>query len=203
MPDNKIVRAAIHPGIGIARVGNSEHEFFVGPEVPRPAPRPPGFYKDASGALKRQAAKFRVFGYNAAGDVVAELNADNARIRWTVHVANRKSAWYNFELTLDIPGQFHASAAMRTLLGPIASSSRSTRDLARSRVRSSTALRNISSIPESSVEKMSTSANCRPTRKATCFFSADTAFPALHFPTIRPRASATTTAGTTTSPTDP
>ena len=60
MPDTKIVRAAIHPGIGLARVGNSEQEFFVGPEVPRATPKPTGFYKDATGALKRQAAKFRV-----------------------------------------------------------------------------------------------------------------------------------------------
>ena len=29
MTDNQIVRAAIHPVIGVARVGNSEQEFFV------------------------------------------------------------------------------------------------------------------------------------------------------------------------------
>jgi hypothetical protein len=98
-----IVRAAIHPSMGIARIGNSEEEFFIGPEVTDPRPEPPGFYKDATGALKRQAARFRVYGYNAAGDVVAELTADNAAIEWTVHVANRKAAWYQFQLALDVP----------------------------------------------------------------------------------------------------
>jgi hypothetical protein len=101
--DTKIVRAAIHPAIGVARVGDSKNEFFVGPEVIRPTPEPPGFYKDKQGALKRQAALFRVYGYNAAGEVVAELTADNADVRWTVHVANHKAAWYEFQLAMDVP----------------------------------------------------------------------------------------------------
>ena len=68
-----IVRAAIHPAIGIARVGDSLEDYYFGPEVACPEPRPPGFYKDASGALKREAALFRIYGYDAAGRVVAEL----------------------------------------------------------------------------------------------------------------------------------
>src|SRR5262249_16603226 len=52
---------------------------------------------------KRQAARFRIFGYNRAGQVVKELTADDAAIAWTVHVANKKAAWYNFEIALDIP----------------------------------------------------------------------------------------------------
>jgi hypothetical protein len=98
-----IVRAAIHPGIGIARVGNSTGEYFIGPEVPHPPHAPAGFYKDSTGALKRQAARFRIFGYDEAGDVAGELHAGNARITWTVHVANKKAAWYNLERALDIP----------------------------------------------------------------------------------------------------
>src|SRR4026207_2093019 len=102
-PDNKVVRAAIHPAIGIARVGNSKNEFHLGPEVLVPQPQPPGFYKDSKGALKREAAQFRIYGYNANGEVVSELTSDNAEITWTVHVANKKSAWYQFQLALDIP----------------------------------------------------------------------------------------------------
>ncbi|MFE5757410.1 LodA/GoxA family CTQ-dependent oxidase [Streptomyces massasporeus] len=101
--DTRIVRAAIHPAIGVARVGDSADEFFLAPEVDDPPPLPTGSYKDATGALKRQAARFRVYGYNAAGEPVAELTADNADIRWTVHVANKKAAWYQFQLALDIP----------------------------------------------------------------------------------------------------
>ncbi len=105
MSDNrKIVRAAIYPGIGIARVGDSESEFFFGPEVDNPPPRPLGFYKDKSGALKRQAARFRIYGYDAEGQVVREITADeSASIRWTVQVANTKPAWYQFNFVMDRP----------------------------------------------------------------------------------------------------
>src|ERR1700674_149884 len=67
-----IVKAAIYPSIGIARVGNSLTEWYVGPEVPDPLPLPPGSYRDSGGALKREAARFRVYGLNAAGTVVRE-----------------------------------------------------------------------------------------------------------------------------------
>ena len=62
-PDTQIVKAAIYPPIGIARVGNSEDEFFLAPEVPDPLPEKPGFYRDAEGALKRQAARFRIYAF--------------------------------------------------------------------------------------------------------------------------------------------
>jgi L-Lysine epsilon oxidase N-terminal/L-lysine epsilon oxidase C-terminal domain len=101
--DRRVVRAAIHPAIGVARVGDSEDEFLVGPEVDQPAPLEAGSAKDRHGALKRQAARFRVYGYNAAGEAVAELTADNAEIEWAVHVANEKAAWYQFQIALDIP----------------------------------------------------------------------------------------------------
>ena len=97
-----IVEARIHPAIGIARIGNSD-EFFIGPEVPHPVPPPPGGYRDASGRLKRQAALFRIYGYDAAGEVVAELTAADAEIVWTAHVANKKAAWYDFDAALDLP----------------------------------------------------------------------------------------------------
>jgi hypothetical protein len=101
--DLRVVRAAIHPSIGIARVGDSADEFFLGPETDRPAPIPPGAMKDGTGALKRQAARFRIYGYNAAGEPVAELTAQTADIRWRAHVANTKAAWYQFQIALDIP----------------------------------------------------------------------------------------------------
>lgn len=101
--DTRIVRAAIHPAIGIARVGNSKTEYFVGPEVEHPAPLPPGSYRDATGALKRQAARFSIYGYNAAGELVTELTAQNADVTWTAHLVNAKGAWYQFQLALDVP----------------------------------------------------------------------------------------------------
>jgi L-lysine epsilon oxidase-like protein len=101
--DLRVVRAAIHPSIGIARVGDSEEDYYIGPETDRPLPIPPGDMKDGTGALKRQAARFRIYGFNAAGEAVVELTAQTAEIAWTVHVANQKAAWYEFQIALDIP----------------------------------------------------------------------------------------------------
>ncbi|MFV3073764.1 LodA/GoxA family CTQ-dependent oxidase [Niveispirillum fermenti] len=102
--DDTIVSAAIYPAIGVARVGNSPQEWFYGPEVPDPPPQPAGFYRDKTGALKRQAARFRVYGLNAAGLPVKELTgAKGAEVEWTVHLANQKASWYEFQLALDIP----------------------------------------------------------------------------------------------------
>jgi hypothetical protein len=104
--DSQIVKVKIHPAIGVARVGNSVEAPFIGPESPDQEPADPGSYKDASGALRRQAARFRVYGYNAAGEVVRELKPGAegvSEIQWTVHLANKKAAWYQFHLALDIP----------------------------------------------------------------------------------------------------
>lgn len=98
-----IIRAMIHPAIGIARVGDSPDELLLAPQVPEPLPRTVGSSHDASGRLKREAAEFRVYGYDADGNVVAELTADNADIVWTVHVANAKAAWYKFLQAMDVP----------------------------------------------------------------------------------------------------
>ena len=111
--DTVIVRAAIYPAIGIGRVGNSPDQFFCGPEVSYPTPRHPGFYRDANGALKRQAARFRIYGYNAAGDVMAELTTANSSIAWSAQLRNEKAAWYEFQLAMDIPEVEHAKPANR------------------------------------------------------------------------------------------
>jgi hypothetical protein len=119
--DTYIVRAAIHPAIGIARVGDSETEFFIGPEIVDALSDPnqkPNNFRDETGAIKRQAARFRIYGYNAAGEVVRELNPDNADIIWTVHVANRKSQWYQFQYALDIPEAVNAPDNAFTLRNP-------------------------------------------------------------------------------------
>ena len=120
--DRTIVKAKIHPAIGIARVGNSAEGYFVGPEVVDPQPLPDG-YKDGAGALLRQAARFRVYGYDAAGEVVAELTPERAQVAWSVHVANAKAAWYEFQIALDIPEaradkQVPSKLRNATLVGP-------------------------------------------------------------------------------------
>ena len=114
----------IHPAIGVARVGNSA-EFNLAPETLTGFPVPgndriigglpltldppdeaitSSDLRDGSGALKRQAARFRIFGYPeekkeswpsgagteiTIGSVVGGQTV--ADIVWTVHVANKKA----------------------------------------------------------------------------------------------------------------
>lgn len=97
----------IHPAIGIARVGNqegtTEQDFFLGPESPGHHPPPSGGYK-RGGRIKRQGARFRVYEYEtdeATGELrpVREINSDNANIKWTVHLVNKKAAARRFPPT--------------------------------------------------------------------------------------------------------
>jgi hypothetical protein len=114
--DTCIVKAVIYPSIGVARVGTSPDEWFIGPEVPNPPAQKPGFYRDKKKRLKRQAARFRVYGVNAKGEIVKELDASNAKVEWQVKLANTKAAWYGFQLAQDIPEA--ASAPPTTLRNP-------------------------------------------------------------------------------------
>ncbi|PRY30385.1 hypothetical protein CLV58_1246 [Spirosoma oryzae] len=110
----RITHVRIHPGIGVARVGNSASDYYIGPEVFRPAPTAFGSTRDAGGAIKRQAARFRIYGYDKDGDVVAEVQqADNTTIQWTVHLANKKAAWYQFNAAMDIPATVSLQVPLR------------------------------------------------------------------------------------------
>lgn len=111
----------IHPKIGIARVGNSPTEFYIGPEKtgglpiecdPRGnpvlvdgVPKPVRKFKDIAGAIKRQAARFKIFEYDKdnEGREISLQDGNVKEIRWTVHVANKKAIWYEFsELRGDL-----------------------------------------------------------------------------------------------------
>lgn len=100
---NKITQFYIYPAIGIARVGNSEKEFFIGPEAPDQT-YPDGFkFKDKKGKVKRQAARFRVYGLDKDGKVVQEITEDKyTKIEWRVHLANRKPINYQFNNAMDL-----------------------------------------------------------------------------------------------------
>ncbi|QDQ26578.1 hypothetical protein FNU76_09445 [Chitinimonas arctica] len=111
---------SIHPKIGIARVGNSPQGFYIGPETTGGLPiecdkhgnailcdgKPvhTDRFKDAAGAIKRQAARFKVFEHG--GGAPRELSLQDgsvASICWTVHIANKKAVWYSFaELNGDL-----------------------------------------------------------------------------------------------------
>ncbi|MFM8593593.1 MAG: LodA/GoxA family CTQ-dependent oxidase, partial [Chloroflexota bacterium] len=107
----RIARVGVYPALGISRVGNSL-DWFLAPEVPGLPPVPDGSYKSGPNDIKKQAQRFRLFAFDAEGEVLGELTAADADIRWTVHVANTKAAWYGFSNPLDngekapgLPGQ--------------------------------------------------------------------------------------------------
>jgi L-lysine 6-oxidase len=110
----------IHPSIGFARVGNAPDSFYLEPTSVGALPIecdeqgiakrddqgqdiPVTRFKDA-GLIRRQAARFRVYRYED-GKAPVEVSAGNglSSVTWTVHMANKKSAWWNFsELQGDI-----------------------------------------------------------------------------------------------------
>jgi L-lysine 6-oxidase len=110
----------IHPSIGVARLGNSPHEFYLAPETVGGLPiacdesgnavlddrGEPAFvdqFKDGVGRVKRQAARFRVFADGPDGPHQVELGDEVEKIVWTVHLANKKAIWFTFsELLGDL-----------------------------------------------------------------------------------------------------
>jgi hypothetical protein len=116
----------IHPGIGIARLGNSETEFYIAPETPAGLPEACGpdgnpllsadlqgpvlvsHFKDKDGKVKRQAARFQVFVYDEESPEGRPLKRGDPidgggnrgtliDIQWRVYLANKKSSWYEFD----------------------------------------------------------------------------------------------------------
>ena len=79
---HEITQFAIYPSIGVARIGNSPEGYFFGPE--QPGVLRPGPYRDDAGRIKRQAARFRIYGLDAQGRVIKEITAADAQIQWHV-----------------------------------------------------------------------------------------------------------------------
>lgn len=100
---SEVASVSIYPAIGVARVGNSP-EHFLGPTIPGQIATDPDDFRDAEGRIKRQAAKFFIYAHDKDGNIIGELNdSHGVSIDWRVDVANKKAAWYNFDIALDIP----------------------------------------------------------------------------------------------------
>lgn len=95
----------IHPAIGFARVGNAPDSYYLEPTAVGALPTEYGAdgvevpvkeFKNA-GQIRRQAARFRVYRHGPDGAPV-EVSVGNGlkSVTWTVHVANKKAAWWNF-----------------------------------------------------------------------------------------------------------
>lgn len=116
----------IHPGIGVARLGNSPDSFYIGPQqraampiecdaLGNPIYSPDGMtaqrvtsFKDAEGRIRRQAARFEVWVYDEKSPDGRPLErgervegGGNAGtlvdIQWRVWLANKKASWYEFK----------------------------------------------------------------------------------------------------------
>jgi len=112
----------IHPAIGFARVGNSPDSFYLEPTSVGGLPiecdekghakldehghEMPVTQFKVGGQIRRQAARFRIYRYEDGKDPV-EIKPGKGKglksVKWTVHMANKKAAWWNFsELQGDI-----------------------------------------------------------------------------------------------------
>jgi len=127
----------IHPGIGIARLGNTDKDFYLAPEQPGTLPiacdkegkekrdkkgnlvRVSNFKdKNDLSKVKKQAARFKVFAYSGEDDeegtevkiggtylflTESSVTAPTpvmgkvTDIEWTIHLANKKASWYEFQ----------------------------------------------------------------------------------------------------------
>ncbi|KAF9504784.1 hypothetical protein BS47DRAFT_1401028 [Hydnum rufescens UP504] len=96
VPADEIDALEIFPPVGIARLGDSEKEYFFAPEVPGniSPPTPDGNFRDDEQKIRRQAARFRVYAYDKKGLLLGEVNSKNEyTLTWTVHVANKKGSF--------------------------------------------------------------------------------------------------------------
>ena len=94
-----ITKIRIHPAIGVARLGNSPDDYFIGPEIPgiHPDVR---VYRDRKQFLKRQAARFRLYAYDEKDELIGEISRRDPAVKsieWVVHLKNAKAAGRRFE----------------------------------------------------------------------------------------------------------
>lgn len=118
-----IRKIAVYPPLGIARVGNAmgDDDYVFGPDViGGPYTNPDGTearfeadYRSTDGAIKRQAARFRVYAEMKDGSVREVTLADGVEIRWRVRLANLKAGWYEFLQAMDLPAGLSKAPARR------------------------------------------------------------------------------------------
>jgi len=98
------MKLSIHPSIGVARLGNSKTEICLSPDriggLPYDSDNygnavgPITNFKDAKGLIKRQGQPFSIF--REDGQEITLDTPNVAAIQWTVHLANKKAAWYQY-----------------------------------------------------------------------------------------------------------
>ncbi len=96
---------SVHPSVGVARLGNAEsNDFVLNPIKIGGLPYEPDAnllpttevinFKDEAGCIRRQGQVFKIFDEDNNELTLGSANVTN--IEWTVHLANKKAAWYEF-----------------------------------------------------------------------------------------------------------
>lgn len=99
----------IYPAIGVARIGNSDTEYFLGPESPGVVPEGP--YRDQAipGKIKPQAVRFRIYEFerddsgneNLIREVVVAPHRLTGKCIWSI--AKLLGALFRLEARLHHP----------------------------------------------------------------------------------------------------
>jgi len=98
------MKLSLFPSVGVARLGNSPGAICLSPDtiggLPFDADQygnaqgPITSFKDAHGCIKRQGQLFKIMDENGTEYTLDSPNISN--ILWTVHLANKKAAWYQY-----------------------------------------------------------------------------------------------------------
>ncbi|MDF1694877.1 MAG: CTQ-dependent lysine 6-oxidase LodA [Saprospiraceae bacterium] len=98
------MKLKISPSIGVARLGNSHKQFCLSPDeiggLPFEADAsgnklgPIIHFKDDESQVRRQGQLFKIL--DADGNEITVNSPNIASMEWTVHLANKKAAWYQY-----------------------------------------------------------------------------------------------------------
>ena len=97
------MKLRLHPSVGVGRLGNSQ-EFYLSPKSIGGLPfeaddngnqiGPIISFKDNASQVKRQGQPFQIF--DEKGHELTLDSPNVVSIKWTVHLANKKAAWYQY-----------------------------------------------------------------------------------------------------------
>lgn len=139
----RITALRVYPPLGLARVGNCTatdvfaDDYLISTEViggtPTRIDRAPAEtvddYRGPDSAIRRHAARFRVYATLDDGTVSEITLADGVEIEWRVALANLKGGWYQFLQAMDLPSGIAADAPRRNPNVTAKSGSRPTLDI--------------------------------------------------------------------------
>lgn len=140
----RIRELRVLPPLGLARVGNCADpadpfadDYLISPETiggpPFKLDGSPAVtvddYRGDDGAIRRHAARFRVYATLDDGSVTELVHADGIEIEWRVAVANLKAGWYDFENAMDLPADVAKNAGRRNRDMPVMPGGRRSLDI--------------------------------------------------------------------------